>query len=329
MKRKVIIDCDPGIDDSLALMLALSMEELEVTGITIVCGNCPVKMGAGNAKKVLRFLNRLDIPVFCGAEKPLKRNYINALDTHGSDGLGESFLPEVEGYVQKQEAVEFMAEAIDKGACSVIALGPLTNLALLLQRYPKTFGKIEEIVSMGGNFRSHGNCSPVAEYNYWADPDAASQVYEAMEVLQKKIVMVGLDVTRQIVLTPNLLQYLKRLDSKVGDFVEKITKFYFDFHWHQEHLNGCVINDPLAVAYFLDRNICKGFEAYTQVDTEGVSIGQTVVDSMNFYKKKANALVLTQTEPLRFFQLFYSRILGVKEENLDLLLTRKDLWQLK
>ena len=127
----MIIDCDPGIDDSLALMLALSMEELEVTGITIVCGNCPVKMGAGNAKKVLRFLNRLDIPVFCGAEKPLKRNYINALDTHGSDGLGESFLPEVEGYVQKQEAVEFMAEAIDKGACSVIALGPLTNLALL------------------------------------------------------------------------------------------------------------------------------------------------------------------------------------------------------
>ncbi len=94
-------------------------------------------------------------------------------------------------------------------------------------------------------------------------------------------------------------------------------------------MNGCVINDPLAVAYFVDRNICKGFEAYTQVDTEGVSIGQTVVDSMNFYKKKANALVLTQTEPLRFFQLFYSRILGVKEENLDLLLTRKDLWQLK
>lgn len=319
MKRKVIIDCDPGIDDSLALMLALSMEELEVVGITIVCGNCPVEMGAGNARKVLYFMDRLDIPVFCGAQKPLKRDYINALDTHGRDGLGESFIPEVEGYVQETGAVEFLAETVEKESCSVIALGPLTNLALLFQEYPQAFGKIKEIVSMGGNFRSHGNCSPVAEYNYWADPDGAAAVYEAMELLGRKIVMVGLDVTRRIVLTPDLLEYLKRLDTRMGGFVQQITRFYFDFHWQQEHLNGCVINDPLAVAYFADRSICGGFEAYTQVDTEGISIGQTVVDSMNFYRKKANSLVLTDTDPLKFFQLFYSRILGIKQENLDLL----------
>ena len=104
-KRKVIIDCDPGIDDSLAIMLALQSEELEIVGITIVCGNCPVEMGFGNAKKVLKHMGRLDVPVYIGVEKPLRREYVNALDTHGEDGLGESFLPEVEGFRQEMGAV--------------------------------------------------------------------------------------------------------------------------------------------------------------------------------------------------------------------------------
>lgn len=319
MKRKVIIDCDPGIDDSLALMLALSMEDLEVAGITIVCGNSPVDMGTDNARKVLDFMGRLDIPVVTGAPAPLKRDYVNALDTHGRDGLGESFLPRIPGYEQTMTATEFMAETFRKGPCSVIALGPLTNLAHLYQEDPFAFGQIQEIVSMGGNFRSHGNCSPVAEYNYWADPHGAALVYEAMAELGKVISMVGLDVTRKIVLTPDLLEYMKRLDPRTGGFVEKITKFYFDFHWHQEHLIGCVINDPLAVAYFADRSLCGGLTAYTQVETEGVSMGQTVVDSMGFYGKKANALVLTQTDPLKFFRTFFSRLLGTEEDSLDLL----------
>ena len=104
-KKKVIIDCDPGIDDSLALMLALSMEELEVLGITVVCGNSPVEMGVGNAKKVLQFMDRLDVPVFAGAAAPLRREFVNALDTHGRDGLGESFLPDVKGYDQEMEEI--------------------------------------------------------------------------------------------------------------------------------------------------------------------------------------------------------------------------------
>lgn len=312
MKRKVIIDCDPGIDDSLALMLALSMEELDIKGITIVCGNCPTDMGFENAKKVLKYMNRLDIPIYKGARRPLKRNYIDALDTHGADGLGESFLPEVPGYDQEQSAADFLISSVKKEPCSIIALGPLTNLAEMVQKDFQAFDQIQEIVSMGGNFRSHGNCSPVAEYNYWADPDAASIVYEAAERTGTMISMVGLDVTRKIVLTPNLLEYMKRLNPEVGQFVQAITKFYFDFHWKQEHLIGCVINDPLAVAYFADRTLCRGFKAYTQIETEGISIGQTVVDSMNFYQKPANALVLTETDPKRFFRLFFGRILDME-----------------
>lgn len=318
-RRKVIIDCDPGIDDSLALMLALSMEELEVVGITVVCGNGPVDMGFSNAKKILQRMGRLDIPICKGAERPLRREYVSALDTHGADALGESFLPEVPGYEQPVDAVEFMERKLAEGGCSVIALGPMTNLARLIERAPKAFGQIEELVSMGGNFRSHGNCSPVAEYNYWADPDGAALVYKTAAELEKKIHMVGLDVTRRIVLTPDLLEYLKRLDRETGEFVQAITKFYFDFHWMWEHLIGCVINDPLAVAYFADRTLCRGFEAYTEIETQGISIGQSVVDKENFYRRKANGVILTETDPLRFFKLFFGRLLRREEQELDLL----------
>lgn len=318
-KRNIIIDCDPGIDDSLAIMLALKSPELNVLGITIVCGNAPVEMGFGNAKKILKEMDRLDVPVFIGESKPLKREYVNALDTHGEDGLGESFLPEVPGYKQEQSAVEFLAETMKRESVSVIALGPMTNLARLIQKDPAAFNSIDELVSMGGSFKSHGNCSPVAEYNYWCDPDAAALVYETLAESGKLIHMVGLDVTRKIVLTPNLLSYICRLDPKKGDFIRKITKFYFDFHWQWEHILGCVINDPLAVAYFLDREICRGFDSYVQVETQGISLGQTVVDSMDFYRKEANARVLTEADSERFFRLFLGRLLDREPESLDIL----------
>lgn len=211
---------------------------------------------------------------------------MDALDTHGEDGLGESFLPEIEGYTQNINALEFYENTLTTTKCSVIALGPLTNLAQLAQKNTKAFDQIEEIVSMGGSYKSHGNCSPVAEYNYWEDPEAAKIVYERFAKTNKKIHMVGLDVTRKIVLTPTLLEFMERLNQKQGSFIRKITKFYFDFHWQWEHIIGCVINDPLAVAYFIDRSLCSGFNAYTDVETDGITRGQSVVDSYGYYRKK-------------------------------------------
>lgn len=336
MARKVIIDCDPGIDDSLAIMLALSMpEDMEVLGITVAAGNAPVEMGAQNALKILRFMGRLDIPVFLGADRPLKRDYIDALDTHGPDGLGGSGIPDVAAaeYVpQEMGAVEFLSRVLRRpedfsaegGPVSIIALGPMTNLALLARRDPEAFGRIGELVSMGGAFRIHGNCSPVAEYNYWCDPDAAAVVYEEMGKRGKLVHMVGLDVTRRIVLTPELLACLQRLDPVKGAFIEKITGFYFDFHLKWEHLVGCVINDPLAVAYFARRELCSGFPSYVQIETEGIGIGQSIVDSMDFYRHSPNAVVLTQTDPEAFFRLFFKKLLGLREgEEAELLPARK------
>jgi purine nucleosidase len=135
-----------------------------------------------------------------------------------------------------------------------------------------------------------------------------------MDELGKPVHMVGLDVTRKIVLTPALINYLKSLDPVTGDFVGKITKFYLDFHFRWEHIVGCVINDPLAVAYFADRELCKGFDSYVQIETEGISRGQSIVDSMDFYRHPPNAVVLTEVDAFSFFRLFFTRLLKLKEE---------------
>lgn len=319
MKKKIIIDCDPGIDDSLALMLALSSQEIEVIGITIVCGNTPVDMGFENAKKILKHMNRLDIPIYIGAKQPLVKEFCSALDTHGSDGLGESFLDHVEGYQQSTDAVTFLANTLLKEKCSIITLGPLTNIAQLIQNNPIAFQNIDTIVSMGGSYQAHGNCSPVAEFNYWEDPEAANLVYQECGRIHKKIHMIGLDVTRKIILTPDLMTYIERLNQKEGDFIRKITKFYFDFHWEWEHLIGCVINDPLAVAYFIDPSICSGFESFVEIETDGIARGQSVVDAHHFYKKPSNTIVLNQVHVESFFILFLSRVLKLSPSQLDLI----------
>lgn len=315
--RKIIIDCDPGIDDALALMLALSSPELNILGITTVSGNVPAQVGADNALKVLKQMNRLDIPVYCGAEIPLKKDYVDARDTHGEDGLGETNYPKPDGVSWKDGAVDFIIETLQKETgVSIIAIGPMTNLALALQKCPEAFQRLDEFISMGGNFRSYGNCSPVAEYNYWCDPDAANYVYQNLGTM---IHMVGLDVTRKIVFTPTIADFCQRIHPSNGTFAKQITRFYNEFHWNYERIIGCVINDPLAIAYFIDRELCSGISAYTMVVTDGVCIGQTVVDSMDFWKKEKNSYVLTKVNQIDFMKLFLKRVFQAKESDLDIL----------
>lgn len=305
-RQKIILDCDPGIDDALAIMLALSSPELDVLGITTVAGNVPAEMGAQNALRVLQFMNRLDVPVFCGEEKPLVRDYVSAQDTHGEDGLGESHIPAAENASWHPDAVPFLLKTLrETERVSILAIGPLTNLATALRRDREAFSHLDRLVSMGGCYKSFGNCSPVAEYNYWCDPDAARIVYRE---LKRPIHMLGLDVTRKIVLTPNLLEYMMRLDAEKGAFIRDITRFYLDFHWKQEGLIGCVINDPLAAAYLVNPGLCRGFDAYTDVETDGISIGQTVVDAMGIWGKEPNSHVLVHTDPVAFMCLFIARV---------------------
>ena len=313
-KRKVIIDCDPGIDDSLAILLALNSEEIEVLAITITSGNVPARMGAKNALKTLQIASRLDIPVYMGEENPLKRELVTAQDTHGEDGIGENFYEDVEGIIL-DGALDYIIDTLKNTKdVSIIALGPLTTIAKAIMKDKEAFYNLDEFISMGGAFRIHGNCSPVAEFNYWVDPEAADYVYKN---LSKKIHMVGLDVTRKIVLTPNIIEFINRLDKEKAKFITDITRFYIDFHWEQEKIIGCVINDPLAVAYFIDRNLCKGFDSYVQVVHDGVAMGQSIVDSFNFYKKEPNAHVLTHTDEKAFMKMFLKRIFKGYENVID------------
>ncbi|MFQ7565107.1 MAG: nucleoside hydrolase [Clostridium perfringens] len=313
-KRKVIVDCDPGIDDALAIILALKSKEIEVIGITTVSGNVKSLQGAKNALKVLKLLGRLDIPVYLGESKPIKRELVTAQDTHGEDGLGETFLEEVSSEYIRENSVDFILNTLKNHEnISIIALGPLTNLCRAIEKDSETFHRVKEIVSMGGAYKSHGNCSPVAEFNYWVDPHGAR---EFLKKFNGEFTMVGLDVTREIVLTPNLREMIHQFKDEIGDFIYDITRFYVDFHWEQERTLGCVINDPLAVEYFINRELCEGFKAYVDIACEDISMGQSVVDVADFYKKRKNVFVLDKVNSKEFMVSFLNKIFPSHKEDI-------------
>lgn len=314
-KRKVIIDCDPGIDDALAIILALESKEIEVIGITTVSGNVESVQGAKNALKVLKLLGRLDIPVYLGESKPVKRELVTAQDTHGEDGLGETFLEEVSSEYIRENGVDFILNTLkNQENVSIIALGPLTNLYRAIEKDSETFHRVKEIVSMGGAYKSHGNCSPVAEFNYWVDPHGAR---EFLKKFNGEFTMVGLDVTREIVLTPNLREMIHQFNDEIGDFIYDITRFYVDFHWEQERTLGCVINDPLAVEFFINRDICEGFKAYVDIACEDISMGQSVVDVADFYKRRKNVFVLDKINSKEFMVSFLNKIFPSHKEDIE------------
>lgn len=314
-KRKVIIDCDPGIDDALAIILALKSKEIEVVGITTVSGNVESVQGAKNALKALKLLGRLDIPVYLGESKPVKRELVTAQDTHGEDGLGETFLEEVSSEYIRENGVDFILNTLkNQENVSIIALGPLTNLYRAIEKDSETFHRVKEIVSMGGAYKSHGNCSPVAEFNYWVDPHGAR---EFLKKFNGEFTMVGLDVTREIVLTPNLREMIHQFNDEIGDFIYDITRFYVDFHWEQERTLGCVINDPLAVEFFINRDICEGFKAYVDIACEDISMGQSVVDVADFYKRRKNVFVLDKVNSKKFMVSFLNKIFPSHKEDIE------------
>lgn len=306
-KINVVIDCDPGIDDALALMTALLSEEMNVLGISICGGNHTVDKGYINAKRILHLLGK-DVEVVKGYASPLDRPLQIADDTHGADGFGEYGPAFDEAYHFTMPAepqrglIDFYRDVfIRYDDVVLIAIGPLTNIRGLLMEIPEHFLKVKRLVSMGGNYKSHGNTSPLAEFNYWVDPEAASFVFRNAPV---PVEMVGLDVTREVVLEDMRMKKLQESNPTMGAFIKELTKFYYAFHRKYEDLDGCVINDPLAVAHVLDDGLLEGFEAYTDVAAEGIARGVSVVDDHDFWHQPANAKVFTKVDVEGFFHLF-------------------------
>lgn len=319
-KHKVIIDADPGIDDSLAILVALNAPELDIIGITVVAGNVPTNIGVQNVLKVLREAGRSDIPVFSGATEPLKHEYFSAQDTHGMDGLGDSNIL----VAPDQQLSELDAQAGYKQLLTehddvwFMALGPLTNVSVSLQQQPDIWQHVSRLIVMGGAYKSHGNTSPVAEYNFWVDPDAASYVFQNSPCC---IELVPLDVTRKIVLTPNILSLMQNLNPEKTTFVAKIIHFYFQFHWNQEHVLGAVINDPLVIVYALHPELSRSIRKYVTVVTSGIALGQSIVDIANFWDNTANATILQEIDAKRAMAYIISGLIGV---DVDVVTTELD-----
>jgi inosine-uridine nucleoside N-ribohydrolase len=269
----IVLDCDPGHDDAIAILLALASPEIELTAITTVAGNQTLEKTTVNALRILELAGRSDIPVFAGADAPILRERDVAAHVHGESGLDGPELPAPSTAAQPEHAVEFLARlyaSTDKPV--LVPTGPLTNVGLLFAAYPEA--RPERIVLMGGSI-GEGNRTPAAEFNIWADPEAAQRVFkEGLDTT-----MVGLDVTHQAVIRDEHTERL-RGSGEVGRVVAEIIDFYARFHRQRyPDLSGSPMHDPVCVAHLIDPGLMKTAAAQIDVDcTEGPSRGRTNVD---------------------------------------------------
>jgi inosine-uridine nucleoside N-ribohydrolase len=271
MATPILLDCDPGHDDAIALLLALASPELEVLGVTTVAGNQALQKTTANALRVLELVDRDDIAVARGADRPLVREPYFAGYVHGETGLDGPDLPPARGKPVDRHAVDFLADTIRErnGAVTLVPTGPLTNVALMLAMHPDA--RPERIVLMGGAI-AEGNVTPAAEFNIWWDPEAAARVFTS----GIDITMIGLDVTHKALFGE---RHEAQLRGKVGETVRGLLSFYGRFHKEQYGWNGSPIHDALAVAHVIRDDLVTTEHRGVKVDTEGeLSRGRTLVD---------------------------------------------------
>jgi inosine-uridine nucleoside N-ribohydrolase len=303
--HKVVWDMDPGIDDALALILASRSPEVQVLGITTVAGNAPLEMTSANARRVLEYLNAESIPVAMGASHPLERPLEDALNYHGSDGLGNCGLPAPLTPVHPAKAWDFLTRLVldAPGEVSLVATGPLTNVAYAFELYPELPGLLARLVLMGGAYGltsyGKGNRTPYAEFNIWQDPEAAHIVFNS----GADIFAVGLDVTMDPATCLDS-QYLERIKTKhtpAAHLAAQLVEYEVKYH------GCCRMHDPLALATLLDNSLLDFTLARVEVvKGNGWDRGVTRIlpaDSSQLVH------VASAVDGPRFLELFLSRIL--------------------
>jgi inosine-uridine nucleoside N-ribohydrolase len=299
MTIPILIDCDPGHDDAIAILLALASPELELRGVTTVSGNQTLEKTTANALRVLEFAGRGDMPVAAGADRPLVREQYVAEFVHGESGLDGPDLPPPHGTPVAQHAVDFLAERV--AGTTLVAVGPLTNVGLLLARHPDA--RPERIVIMGGAI-AEGNVTPAAEFNIWADPEAAHRVFTS----GIDLTMIGLDVTHKAVMTRAHAEQLRE-SGRVGTMVAELFDFFSRFHLRHYGSEDSPIHDAVAVAHLLDGTLVETVERGVVVDTGGeLSRGRTYVDLWRRVGWEPNAHVGVSVDGDRFLALLHERI---------------------
>jgi inosine-uridine nucleoside N-ribohydrolase len=299
MSTKILLDCDPGHDDAIALLLALASPEVELLGVTTVAGNQTLAKTTANAIRVLELAGRGELPVAAGADRPLVRDRRVAANVHGETGLDGPDLPPPQGAPDKAHAVDFLAERL--AGATLVATGPLTNVALLLARYPEA--KPERLVLMGGAI-AEGNVTPAAEFNIWADPEAAARVFAS----GLDVTMVGLDVTHRALVTRAHAEQLRGA-GRVGRFVAELLDFYGVFHREVYRFDGSPVHDAVAVAQVIRPELLELERLNVRVDCESeLCRGRTVVDVWRRTGLEPNADVAVGIDSQAFLDLLLERL---------------------
>jgi inosine-uridine nucleoside N-ribohydrolase len=302
MPTPVIIDCDPGHDDAMALLLALASPELEVSAVTTVAGNQTLEKVTANAIRVLDVIEA-DIPVAAGADRALIHPAHAAADVHGETGLDGPDLPPPSREPLDLHAVELIARKLREKPHTLIPVGPLTNIALLLALHPELAGRIERIVLMGGAY-GIGNVTPEAEFNVWVDPEAAHRVFAS----GVDVTMVGLDVTHRAMLSAAKADALRE-HGRAGAVVADLHAFYRRFHLEIYGHDDTPVHDALAVASVIDPALLTLERHHVEIDvTRGPCRGRTSVDRLRRTAREPNAHVAVGVDADGFIDLLTSRI---------------------
>ena len=299
--RPIILDCDPGHDDALAIALACASPGLDVLGMTTVAGNAPLELTTRNARRVLALLGREDIPVAAGADRPLVREPWVPVHVHGESGLDGADLPEPTVELRPESAIELQVEIIRRSSTPVtlVPTGPLTNIALLLRAFPRIRERIGAISLMGGSL-GVGNTTASAEFNVWHDPEAAAIVFES----GIPILMAGLDVTHQALVLPDDIQRLAALGTRTGRVFADLMRFFGAHHLRAYGWAGPPVHDAVAVAVLVAPWLLVRRSLFVAVETgDGLTRGRTVGDERGVAGRAPNAEVLVDIDRPAFIDL--------------------------
>jgi purine nucleosidase len=308
MPRRIIIDTDPGQDDAVAILLALASPELEVVGITAVAGNVPLALTQVNVRKVCELAGKPQTRVFAGAERPLMRKLVTAEYVHGKTGLDGPTLPEPVMPLEAQHAVDFIVETVmasPPGDITLCPLGPLTNIAMAMNREPDMAARLREIVLMGGGFFEGGNTTPAAEFNIYVDPHAAEIVFRS----GVPIVMMPLDVTHKALTKRARVERFRAMDTRVGHATAELLDFFERFDEHKYGTDGGPLHDPCVIAWLIKPELFSGRQCNVVVETASeLTMGMTVVDWWGVTGRPKNALVMRDIDADGFFALLAERL---------------------
>lgn len=307
--RKIIIDTDPGQDDAVAILLALSCpEDLELLGITCVAGNVPLPLTTRNARIVCELAGRADVKVFAGCDAPMARKLVTAEHVHGKTGLDGIELPEPQMPLQAQHGVDFIIETLRReapGSVTLVPIGPLTNIATALQRAPDIAPRIGQIVLMGGAYFEVGNITPAAEFNIFVDPEAADIVFRS----GVDLVVMPLDVTHRALTNRARVAALGALPAPLGPALAGWTDFFERFDKEKYGSEGAPLHDPCTIAWLLKPELFTGRFINVEIETQGhLTLGMTVADWWRVTGRAANAMFMRDVDADGFFGLLTDRL---------------------